>query len=143
MGVAALAVWLFRKWPPGRLILDRLALRVPVIGGILRVAATASFARTLGLLIESGITLVTGLGVVSGLLSNRAMSKHVEAVRETAMSGGTLSAPLLSGRLFTPMLGRMVAVGEATGTLDTVLNESAIFHEKQLAASVRWLSVLV
>ena len=119
-------------------------LRLPVIGSILRTAATATFSRTLGLLLESGITLVTALGVVGGLLGNRAYCReHVAAVRETAMSGGTLSAPLLSGGLFMPMLGRTVAVGEATGTLDTVLGETAAFHEKQLAASVRWLSVLI
>src|SRR6185295_1124599 len=74
---------------------------------------------------------------------SRAFSAHVAQVRETAMSGGTLSAPLLRGGLFTPMLGRTVAVGETTGTLDAVLAETAAFHEKQLAATVRWLSIIV
>ncbi len=141
--VSAVLFWALRRWPPSRLALDRVALRLPVFGNILRVSATASFARSLGTLLESGVTLVTALGVVQELLGSLAFSRHVAEVRETAMGGGTLSAPLLRGRMFTPMLGRTVAVGEATGTLDAVLTESAAYHEKQLAALVRWLSIIV
>ena len=143
MLLAIAVFFVVRRWPPGRHAIDSFSLRLPLIGGILRTAATATFSRTLGLLLESGITLVTALGVVEELLGNRAFSRHVAEVRETAMGGGTLSAPLLRRRLFTPMLGRMVAVGEVTGTMDQVLAETASFHEKQLAASVRWLSVLI
>ena len=142
--VAAIIAFLaLRRWPPGRLFLDRWALRLPLIGGILRTGATASFARTLGMLLESGITLVTGLGILEGLLPNKALSQHVADVRESVIGGGTLSEPLTRARLFVPMLGRVTAVGESTGTLDVVLAETAVFHEKRLAASVRWLSAIV
>lgn len=141
--VAVALFYVLRRWPPTRLLLDHFALRLPVVGNILRVSATAAFSRALGMLLESGVTLITALAVVQELLGSLAFSRHVADVRETAMSGGTLSAPLLRGRLFTPMLGRTVAVGETTGTLDTVLAETASFHEKQLAATVRWLSIIV
>jgi type IV pilus assembly protein PilC len=141
--LAIIGIWLVRLWPKGRLLLDGWLLRIPIVGGILRTAATASFARTLGMLLESGITLVTGLGILEGLLANRALSRHVVAVRDSVIAGGPLAEPLTNGGFFAPILGRIVAVGEATGTLDTVLTENAEFHEKRLAAHIRWLSTIM
>jgi len=146
IGIVAVvvALVLIYRWPPGRLKIDAFLLRVPIFGKLFRNAATAMFARSLGLLLESGVTLLDGLGTTVNLISNRALSEHVGNVRQSVMQGGTLAAPLNEPRYgFMPMLGRMVAIGEATGTLGTVLAEVADFHEKQLAASVRRLSVLI
>ena len=140
---AIIAFVAFYRWSPGRMWLDRFLLRVPIAGKILRISATAGFARTLGLLLESGVSLLAGLQTVQNLIGNRAISAHIASVRETVIQGGTLAAPLLEKRIFMPMLARMVAVGETTGTLDPVLEEVAKFHEKELAAIMRWLSVLI
>jgi len=138
-----IALILIYKWPPGRFSIDTILLRVPIVGGVLRLAGTAVFARGLSILLESGVTLLEGLRTVEQLVPNRAMSARVETVRNAVLSGGTLAESLAAGREFLPMLGRMAAVGEQTGTLDPVLTEVARFHEHQLAATVRRFSVLI
>ena len=129
--------------PFGRLAVDRHALRIPVIGNLLRLAGTASFSRALGILVRSGITLLEGLRTVEDLLNNRYLAGRVVAARQAVMQGGTLAEPLAADHAFTPMLSRMVAVGESAGTIDEVLDEVARFHESQLQAAVRQLSVIV
>jgi len=131
------------KAPPGRMIIDRLLLRVPLIGKLFRLSATALFARSLSLLLESGVTLLEGLQTVENLISNRALASQIGMVRHAVLQGGTLAAPLIAKSSFMPMLGRMAAIGEETGTLDPDLKEVANFHEKQFDALVRRLSVLI
>jgi type IV pilus assembly protein PilC len=140
---AVVAVFLVRRWPPGRLAIDRLVLRLPIVGNVVRLAGTAAFARALSVLIESGVALIDGLRTLSRLPGNRALGARIEAVREAVLRGGTLAAALGEGREFLPMLGRMAAVGESTGTLAPVLREVGDFHEAQLLAAIRRMSVLI
>lgn len=129
--------------PFGRLNVDRRLLQVPVVGQLFRLAGTASFARALGILVRSGITLLEGLRTSEHLLQNRYLAGRVAAARQAVMQGGTLAEPLATSHAFTPLLARMVAVGESAGTMDEVLDEVARFHEQQLQASIRRLSVIV
>ncbi len=122
---------------------DQRLLRVPVIGNLMRLAGTASFARALGILLRSGITLLEGLRTVEELLANRYLASRVTAARQAVIQGGALSDLLTTDHAFTPMLARMVAIGESAGTLDEVLDEVAKFHETQLQAAIRQLSVIV
>jgi type IV pilus assembly protein PilC len=131
------------RWPPGRLALDAFSLRLPVVGRVLRLAGTATMARSLGVLIESGVTLLASLGTVERLLGNRALGARIGAARDSVLRGGSLAAALSGGREFMPMLGRMVAVGEQSGTLVPVLGEVAKFHENQLLAAIRRMSILI
>ena len=126
-----------------RLWMDATLLRLPIIGGLLRLAGTAVVSRGLSLLLENGINLLDAIQTARGLLSNRAMRRRLDLARQSVMEGGPLADGLLTGREFLPMLGRMTAVGEATGTLDPVLAEVARFHESQLAGAVRRFSVLI
>jgi type IV pilus assembly protein PilC len=137
---AATAIYL---WPPGRYACDRIALRVPVLGSIFRLSATATFSRSLGILIRSGITLLESLRTVEGLHHNRFLQSRVAASREEVLHGGNLAEPLSATNAFMPMLGAMVAVGESTGTLDDVLDEVATFHESQLALAIRRFSLII
>jgi type IV pilus assembly protein PilC len=137
---AAIALY---SWPPGRLWVDRVALRVPIIGVLFRLAATATFSRSLGILIRSGITLLEALRTVEHLHQNRYLANRVAAARDTVMQGGTLAEPLRMRMAFMPMLSAMVAVGESTGTLDDVLDEVARFHESQLQVAIRRFSIIV
>ena len=129
--------------PLGRLQIDRRLLRVPVIGQLIRLAGTASFARALGILVRSGITLLEGLRTSEKLLNNRYLASRVSAARQAVMQGGTLAEPLATPHAFTPLLARMVAVGESAGTIDDVLDEVARFHEQQLQAAIRQLSAII
>lgn len=137
-GVIALYVW-----PPGRFAIDRFGLRVPVLGAIFRLAATATFSRSLGIMIRSGITLLESLRTVEGLHLNRFLQTHVAAARDNVLNGGNLAEPLGAQHAFMPMLGAMVAVGESTGTLDDVLDEVANFHEAQLQLAIKRFSLII
>lgn len=126
-----------------RLRMDRMLLKVPVVGGVVRLAGTAITSRGMSLLLTNGITLLDAIQIVKTLVRNRAMQQRLETTRQAVLDGQSLAESLLAGREFLPMLGRMAAVGEATGTLDSVLAESARFHESQLASTVKRLSTLI
>ena len=130
-------------WPPGRERIDRFVLRIPLVGTLLRLAGTVSFASGLSSLLHSGITLLEGLRTAERLQRNRHLAGQVARARETIMHGGNLAAPLGEAHAFMPMLSRMVAVGESAGTLDEVLEEVGKFYEAQLQSTIRQLSVIV
>lgn len=130
-------------WPPGRLFLDRMLLRLPIIGHLFRLSATVQFSHGLAVMLRSGVTLIEALRTVGQLHRNRFVAQLVESARETVLGGGGLAAPLAASGGFAPMLSRMVAVGEASGTLDDVLVEVARFHEEQLRATIRRFSAII
>jgi type IV pilus assembly protein PilC len=140
LGVAGVAFYL---WPPGRLIVDRTVLRIPLIGTLVRLAGTITFASNLGALLQSGIRILEGLRTLERLQRNRHLAQQVNAARDAIMHGGNLATPLSAPRAFMPMLSRMVAVGETAGTLDEVLAEVARFYEGQLQSKIRQLSVII
>jgi len=126
----------------GRLACDKLLLRLPLLGKVFRVAGTALFARAFGILVSSGVTVLEGLQTVEGLGRNRHLNGIVARARQEVFNGGGLSVPLAQRNGFMPMLAHMVAVGEASGTLDDVLDEVARFHEAQLASLIKQLTAL-
>lgn len=132
-----------RLWEPGRRFLDGILLKVPMIGGVIRLSATAVIARALGSLLESGVTLLASLQTVETLVGNRVLRERLREARQGVLRGESLAAGLDDRRCFMPMLSRMVAVGESTGALSTVLAEVSRFHEQQLLVTIRRLSGLV
>jgi type IV pilus assembly protein PilC len=130
-------------WPPGRFWIDRLILRIPLMGNLLRLSGTVSFAQSLAALLASGITLLEGLRTIERLQRNRYLAEQVSAARMEVMAGNSLAPRLLTAHAFMPMLGRMVAVGESAGTLDDVLEEVARFYQDQLQRAIRRLSIIV
>ena len=130
-------------WPPGRLLIDRWLLRLPLIGILLRVSGTAAFADGLSIMLSSGITLLEALRSVERLHRNRCLAREVAHARESVLRGGNLAQALATQHAFMPLLSSMVAVGEASGMLDDVLGEAARFHELQLKSTLRRLSTLI
>jgi type IV pilus assembly protein PilC len=130
-------------WPPSRLVMDRWLLRMPVIGRVLRLAATAQFSHGMGVLLRSGITLVEALRTVEEMHRNRWVGAKVSEARTVVVQGGSLAVSLEKAGVFMPMMPRMAAVGESTGTLDEIMEEVARFHENQLQVTIRLLSVLL
>jgi len=128
---------------PAAIVIDGLILRIPIMGKLLRLAGTSMFARGLSMMIEAGVPLLSALETAGGLMKNQAIVTRVETARQAVMGGNTLARPLAAGSEFLPMLPRMVAVGEETGTLGSVLMKVAIFHEKQLEAYVKRLTILI
>jgi type IV pilus assembly protein PilC len=139
--VLALAVvW---RWPPGRLALERLLLRLPVVGRILHLAATTAFARNLSLMLSSGVRLTDALQVVEPVIGNRWLGRKVAGVRREVVQGAGFAAPLAATRAFPPMLNQMAMVGEASGTLDDVLEHVAEHHDQRLQTLIRRLGAVI
>ncbi len=138
-----LALVLVYLWPPGRMLVDRLVLRVPIIGYVLRLSGTVTFASSLAVMIRSGITVLDALRTVENLHSNQFLASRVAAAREAIIQGEGLAKPLATRYAYLPMLSSMVAVAENTGQMDEVLESVARFHESQLESAIKRLSALI
>ncbi len=132
-----------RSIPASRERLDAAALRMPVSGKILRLSGTALFARAMGILVGSGVTLLDSLDVAGRLLANRRLARRVGEARDAVLAGAPLAPELRAHGEWTPMLGGMVAVGETTGALPDAFAEVARFNETLLAIVIKRFSVLI
>lgn len=140
-GGAALA--LLRLHPGARRATDGWILRLPLVGRLLRLSATARFSRGLSILVASGLSLLESLEIAASLLPNRCLRARVLGARRDVLRGSTLADALARCPEFLPMLSRMAAVGETTGNLARTLAENARHHEDLLLATVRRLGILV
>jgi type IV pilus assembly protein PilC len=123
--------------------LDRLALRVPVVGIIIHKAAIARFARTLATMSTAGVPLVEALESVSGATGNFVYSNAVLQMRDDVSSGTQLQASMRQTALFPNMVIQMVAIGEESGSLDNMLGKVADFYEEEVDNAVSSLSSLI
>ena len=129
--------------PNGQLVIDRLLLRAPVLGDVLRKSAVSRFTRTLGTLISSGVSILDGLEITSKTAGNRVISDAIMASRSSIAGGDTISAPLAKSGVFPPMVISMIAVGEQTGGLDEMLSKIADFYDEEVDAAVSGLLSLL
>lgn len=138
-------VYYFVKWKasaPGRLKWDGFILEVPVLGEVLRAIAVGRFARTLGALTKSGITILSALGVVRGTLGNELLGVQIDNVAGKVKVGRPLAEPLAESGMFPPLLVQIVAIGEQTGKLDELLlNAADTFDEQADAAITRFMAI--
>lgn len=135
------AIALARLLPAGRLVLDRLLLALPVVGRVLSLALVAGTCRTLATLLRSGVPILDGLRLVGDGVSNRAFARQLARAEQGLLAGRPLAEGLRSP-LIPPLVAELVGVGEATGTLDTVLEEAGIHHERSLQRAIRWMTAL-
>ncbi len=143
IGGAIIAWIVVRINPTGRELQDALLVRLPIAGKVLRLSATTSFARTMALLIESGVPLVDSLQVTANMLNNLRLRARVVAARDGVIKGESLAESLRPAKEFMPMLSRMTAVAETTGDLSETFKEVAEFHDTLLGIVVRRLSVVM
>lgn len=134
---------LFYMWPPGRMLIDRYSLRIPLIGNVLRLSGTVTFSGALSIMLRSGITLIDALRTIEQLHNNRFLALQVQNARDAVIQGEGLARSLKTRHAFMPMLASMVAVAENAGELDDVLDRVAKFHENQLQAAIKRLSALI
>jgi len=127
----------------GRHVIDRLALRAPVIGGILRKIAVARFCRTLSTLISSGVPILDGLEITAKTSGNAIIEDAILATRTSIERGETIAQPLKETGVFPSMVSQMIGVGEATGALDTMLAKIADFYEEEVDTAVAGLLTLM
>ena len=127
----------------GRLVTDRLLLAVPLLGDLLRKAAVSRFTRTLGTLVASGVSILRGLEVTASTAGNRVIQDAVMRSRASIAGGATIAGPLEESGAFTPMVVRMVEVGEQTGALDEMLARVADFCEQEVDMALEAVIAMV
>jgi type IV pilus assembly protein PilC len=120
----------------GKLVIDRLMLRVPVLGDVLRKSAVSRFTRTLGTLISSGVSILEGLEITAKTAGNRVIQDAIMQSRSSIAGGDTIAQPLQKSKVFPPMVISMIAVGEQTGGLDEMLSKIADFYDEEVDAAV-------
>ena len=146
IGLMAIAFYGFRAYrrsPQGRLTTDRLVLRVPVLGQVLRKSSIARFSRTLGTLVQSGVPILEGLEITARTAGNKVIENAVMESRASIAGGETIAEPLKKSDVFPPMVVQMINVGEQTGGLDDMLGKIADFYDEEVEAAVQALTSVI
>ncbi len=139
--IAALFTWI--RTPEGRLAWDTLKLRLPVIGPLVRSAALSRFARTLGILLKSGVSLLPSLRIVEATVGNAVLAAQIAQVGEETRGGDSLAAPLRKLGIFPRSAVQLIAAGEESGKLDDMLAKVAEIEERHLRARTKTLISLL
>jgi type IV pilus assembly protein PilC len=134
-GIFALKAWYGTA--QGRLALDSLILKLPVLGLLMRKIAVARFTRTLGTLISSGVPILEGLDITARTAGNAVVERALNTVRRSLEEGKSLTEPLKESEVFPGMVTQMIAVGEQTGAMDAMLQKIADFYEEEVDAAVK------
>jgi type IV pilus assembly protein PilC len=150
-GVVTVAVcvglWFaFKAWkatPAGLLMWDAIKLRMPVVGPLVRKMALARFTRTFGTLVSAGVPILSALDIVGDTAGNEVVARAVKKIRAAIKEGETIAKPLSEAPVFPSMLVQMIAVGEETGALDTMLNKVADFYDDEVGAAVDGLTSMI
>ena len=146
LGAAAAGIYALKRYyqtDKGSTVIDTFALKVPVIGMLIRKVAVARFTRTLGTLISSGVPILEGLLITARSAGNRVVERAVLQARQHVTAGGTLAEPLKATPVFPPMVVHMISVGENTGALDAMLGKIADFYDDEVDAAVTALTSLL
>jgi type IV pilus assembly protein PilC len=128
------------KNPKGRRFLDKVFLKTPIFGDVIRKVAVARFTRTLGTMISSGVPILDALDVTAKTAGNRTVEDAIFYVRSKIAEGKNIAGPLLETKVFPPMVVQMIGVGEATGAMDTMLNKIADFYDDEVDTAVAALT---
>src|SRR6058998_320877 len=146
LGGMVVTLFAFRRYyktDGGRHVVDRLLLRLPIIGSVLRKIAVARFCRTLATLVSSGVPILDGLEITAKTSGNVIVEDAVMTTRRSIERGETISAPLKETAVFPAMVVQMIGVGEATGALDAMLSKIADFYEEEVDTAVAGLLTLL
>ena len=127
----------------GRLQMDSIFLKIPVLGDILRKTAVARFCRTLGTLTSSGVPILEGMDITARTSGNMVIQNAILKCKDAVEQGRNIATPLAETKVFPPMVVQMVGVGEATGALDAMLNKVADFYEDEVDNAVSALTALM
>ena len=144
--VVGASIYSIRKYHAtykGKRVIDGLLLKAPILGMLLRKIAVARFCRTLATLTSSGVPILDGLQITARTAGNSIIEDAIMATRKSVEEGKTISEPLGDTDVFPPMVVQMIAVGEQTGALDTMLSKIADFYEDEVDVAVAGLMKLL
>lgn len=138
--------FLLKQWgktDKGRYYIDYFYLKLPLIGKALRKVVVARFARTMGILIRSGIPVVQALEVVEEVVGNKVVADAIGQARLSISEGDSITIPLQKTRVFEPIVYQMIAVGEETGALDDMLVRISDYFEEEVMYTIESLMALI
>jgi type IV pilus assembly protein PilC len=139
-------VYFFRRFyrtEKGRVVVDDVLLKLPVCGSLLRKVAVAKFTRTLGTMVSSGVPILDALDITAKTAGNKTVEGAVYKVRSAISEGQTMAGPLGDSGVFPSMVCQMVAVGESTGALDSMLSKIADYYDDEVDAAVDSLTSMI
>ena len=143
-GVAGSIIWQRVKHQDRvREVVDPLKLRAPVFGTLVQKIALSRFSRNLGTMMRSGVPILQALDIVADTAGSSVVAKAVRAVQDSVRQGESLAAPLGEHAVFPPMVVQMMAVGEDTGALDTMLYKISEFYDQEVEATTEALTSLI
>lgn len=150
-GLVALAlilvgVQLFRRWkrtPAGRATVDKVTLKLWIVGPLARQIAITRFAKTLATMLSSGVPLLRALEIVKAILGNVVLQKVIEDARSSIQEGESIAQPLKRSGEFPPIVTHMIAVGERSGQLETMLEEIAHAYDLEVDLKMQRLTTLL
>lgn len=133
----------YKRSPKFQFFLDRVSLKAPIFGQIIKKASIARFTRTLATMFGAGVPLVDALGSVAGASGNRVYYNASYAIRNSVSTGRPLEASMADTGLFPPMVLQMVATGEESGEIETMLHKAADFYEREVKEAVDNMAKLI
>ncbi|MCD0161727.1 type II secretion system F family protein [Deinococcus sp. 14RED07] len=134
--VVTFAYRAYYKTPKGRVVIDDIKLRLPIFGNLTQKSAIASFARTFGLLISSGVNIIESLEITKGTANNAIVEESIENAKNVVMVGEQMSSSLATSKVFPPMVVSMISIGEETGSLDNMLGKVGDFYDREVDEAV-------
>ncbi|MBL6986598.1 MAG: type II secretion system F family protein, partial [Methylobacter sp.] len=141
--VAAVTFIVFYNWPPSRWWIDKYALKIPVMGYVLRLSGTVLFCRAMGLLLRSGVVMVDALTTMEKLHVNKYMASRITFARDRIMQGSSLAEQMEIESGYMPLVLQMTRVGENSGTLDQILTEMTEYHDELLKQAIATLTGMI
>jgi type IV pilus assembly protein PilC len=138
-----MSISFYYKTPHGRINIDRLLLRLPIIGDLLRKVAVARFSQNMALLLSSGVPILDGLAITGKTAGNKVVEKAIMDSRVSISQGRTVAEPLRESKIFPPLVCQMVAVGESTGGLDAMLRKVSELYEEEVDDAVNNLTAMM
>ena len=148
VGIGALLAFLIfleglKKTEKGRFAYDRMLLKIPVLGTLLQRSAISRFTVPLSTLLRSGLPALDSLNIVGKVVNNAVMSKTISEIADRIVEGADISTPLKKSPLFPPMVGYMIAVGEQSGELESVLNRISETYEEEVELAIQKLTAMI
>jgi type IV pilus assembly protein PilC len=132
-----------RRTDGGREAFDRMLLKMPIIGGVLRKIVVARFTRTLGTLLSSGVPILDALDICARTSGNRVVEAGILRAKDKISQGHDMAGPLAESKVFPTMVVQMIGVGEQTGAMDQMLQKIADFYEEEVDTAVAGLTSLI
>lgn len=146
IGAVVVFIFLFKRFyatAKGRVLMDDIMLKLPVFGPLLRKVAVAKFTRTMSTMLSSGVAILEALEIVAKTAGNKTVEAAIYNVRSGVTEGRTMADPLGESGVFPSMVVQMVAVGESTGALDSMLGKIADFYDDEVDAAVDNLTAMI